>query len=532
MQTKFALQKLLLAMLTSTVLVACGSDNNSSSDDNNTEVPVAENIGAVEAQVFNALTGEQISGATATVVDQSATATSSVDGKLIITKLEVGQQIVRINKTGFAEQVVLVDIQKNQTTQGINIQLIPLQSAGTVNPTQGGTVTLTNSTAQVTIPANSLRRADGQAIQGNVDVSIALIDTAQDVRRMPGDLAIYQGTMRVPLESFGAMTVALTDSTGASVVLNSNATANIRIPVMSRGDAPTTVPLYYFDASLGYWVVDGSQVLTLVEDALGNFFYEGTSSTLNTVNADIPYETTNVVGCIENTSGTRLSNASIVLEGIDYSGYSTAYSNSQGNFTIPARINSKVIIGGQQGNLSSNTLEADTTANQLNLTECLVVSEANQNVKIRLSWGQLPYDVDSHIIAPSGDHIYFGGQGNLLTAPYLNLDVDDTDSYGPEIVTVNRLMVGTYNYFVHNYSRTNEPGLYGSPIRVELNTKSGTQVFAPTSASGESMFWHAFSLNVSENCQITINPMKKWLSDEEVEALFVTQSTPQYCQPS
>ncbi|MFX7612968.1 carboxypeptidase regulator, partial [Acinetobacter baumannii] len=81
-----------------------------------------------------------------------------------------------------------------------------------------------------------------------------------------------------------------------------------------------------------------------------------------------------------------------------------------------------------------------------------------------------PDDIDSHMLAPDGSHVSYSAQGALLQHPFINLDVDDTTSYGPEVITLSKLMVGDYHYFVHNYSGTSNPGIYGSPIKVELNT--------------------------------------------------------------
>jgi hypothetical protein len=58
------------------------------------------------------------------------------------------------------------------------------------------------------------------------------------------------------------------------------------------------------------------------------------SSTLNTVNADIPYQTTNVAGCLADSTGKRVANAQILLEGKNYSGYSVAKPIVQGNLAF------------------------------------------------------------------------------------------------------------------------------------------------------------------------------------------------------
>lgn len=62
--------------------------------------------------------------------------------------------------------------------------------------------------------------------------------------------------------------------------------------------------------------------------------------------------------------------------------------------------------------------------------------------RIVLSWGELPSDLDSHLTGPNEEegrfHIYFGNRGNenAEQSPYAWLDLYDTDSFGPETITI------------------------------------------------------------------------------------------------
>lgn len=75
------------------------------------------------------------------------------------------------------------------------------------------------------------------------------------------------------------------------------------------------------------------------------------------------------------------------------------------------------------------------------------------SMRVVLGWGSSPSDLDSHMVYP-GNHIFFdyklGDNGNL--------DVDDTDSYGPETITLTRRENGRpYVYAVHDYSDKSDP---------------------------------------------------------------------------
>ncbi|WP_228308296.1 hypothetical protein [Acinetobacter sp. BHS4] len=53
----------------------------------------------------------------------------------------------------------------------------------------------------------------------------------------------------------------------------------------------------------------------------------------------------------------------------------------------------------------------------------------------------------------------------------------------------------------------------------------GTQIFTPTSNTGESRYWSAFKIKVAENCDITVIPTKQWLNSEPT----VSPSAIKYC---
>ncbi|KVP39387.1 hypothetical protein BGV67_27865 [Burkholderia ubonensis] len=75
-------------------------------------------------------------------------------------------------------------------------------------------------------------------------------------------------------------------------------------------------------------------------------------------------------------------------------------------------------------------------------------------LRVVLTWGATPRDLDSHIVYP-GNHVYFRSKRGADA----NLDVDDTDGYGPETVTLERKRDGdTYVYAVHDYTDRDAPG--------------------------------------------------------------------------
>lgn len=74
-------------------------------------------------------------------------------------------------------------------------------------------------------------------------------------------------------------------------------------------------------------------------------------------------------------------------------------------------------------------------------------------LRVVLTWGATPRDLDSHMIFP-GNNIYFGSKQGTDA----HLDVDDTTSYGPETITLEKKHYGeSYVYAVHDFSNGGNP---------------------------------------------------------------------------
>ncbi|GEM56875.1 hypothetical protein B0A78_04000 [Flavobacterium columnare NBRC 100251 = ATCC 23463] len=74
-------------------------------------------------------------------------------------------------------------------------------------------------------------------------------------------------------------------------------------------------------------------------------------------------------------------------------------------------------------------------------------------MRIVLSWGQRPLDIDSHLSYQGGYVCYY-----QMDAVNAKLDVDDTDSFGPETITISKKLQGKkYVYAVHNFSDKDNP---------------------------------------------------------------------------
>ncbi|HPI77828.1 MAG TPA: hypothetical protein PLK80_13935, partial [bacterium] len=141
------------------------------------------------------------------------------------------------------------------------------------------------------------------------------------------------------------------------------------------------------------------------------------------------------------------------------------------------------------------------------------VSDFNQSVapvflgegdyRFVLTWGSYPSDLDSHIHIPlnggeSYYHVYHGDEGNAESEPMTILDLDDTDSYGPETITiVQQYSEGTYVYYVYNYSDSEDSStsLLTSGARVDVYSGDSLLTSFNVPASGVGPIWMVCTLD-------------------------------------
>lgn len=138
-----------------------------------------------------------------------------------------------------------------------------------------------------------------------------------------------------------------------------------------------------------------------------------------------------------------------------------------------------------------------------NLDPQTIVQQPNEGeMRIILTWGQDPDDLDSHLSGPNSTggrfHVYYSDQ-NYGEA--VNLDVDDVDSFGPETITISSFIDGMYRYSIHNYSEQSTTGgeeIYNSPTLVEVyDYTSLIKSYTAPPFTGSGNTWRVFEINVT-----------------------------------
>jgi uncharacterized protein YjdB len=139
------------------------------------------------------------------------------------------------------------------------------------------------------------------------------------------------------------------------------------------------------------------------------------------------------------------------------------------------------------------------------------------SLRIVLTWGDSPDDLDAHLTGPTSAGprfwVYFENRGSCIGSPFACLDVDALNGRGPETITISQRVAGRYVYSVHNYSDDigstgNQLGLSQSNARVDVYGPAGfIQSFSPPAAPG--FLWTVFEWDGTTIRSInTVGPMQ------------------------
>ncbi len=209
-----------------------------------------------------------------------------------------------------------------------HVTLLRRNSAGTVDGTQGGSLWIEN--ALITFPTSAFA-ANGAPYQGAVNVFQNLIDPTTDAGRleMPGMLMGVAGGQTRHLTSYGMAAIELRDSIGGEVSLapGVSATISFPVPVSLLASAPASVPLWYFDDALGYWLQEGQA--QLVGDT-----YVGSMSHFSWWNCDFPSSFALVSGNVQDaTLGAAMAGARIRISA-PTAGFDFTFTDTNGDYSI------------------------------------------------------------------------------------------------------------------------------------------------------------------------------------------------------
>jgi hypothetical protein len=363
---------LILVLLFPILFNNCSSD--SGIDGNSNATPL--NFGSEVSKNFTGQILDEnnnpVSNVAITVANK--TATTDVNGVFIINNATVRDKFafVTAKKAGYLD-----GSRSLVPTNGMNNVRITLLSGtivGTVNSGATGSISLANG-AKVTFDGN-FKTETGQAYSGVVSVIMKHLDPtdATTFDKMPGMLLAQNasGEERV-LESYGMMNIELRGA--ASQKLQLSTTAHIEMPIATSqlSASPTTIPLWHFDETLGYWKEEGAATKQGTK-------YVGTVSHFSWWNCDAQFPTVRLSVTVVNSNGTPLANVRVGIRRATNSYTVNGTTNGQGLVSglVPANETLTMVVFDSCGNIVSTTtigpFSADTTLPNLVIANSTIQS--------------------------------------------------------------------------------------------------------------------------------------------------------------
>ena len=443
------------------------------------ELPSASVSGTVRDHTTHASVG----GASVTVSQFSdgiphllgETDTDAEGGYVVQVPVSPGRLTVHVEADGYAAQSAVVTILGQTASRSVHLDMVSVQTAQAFAAVEGAEVNIDGQPV-VSLPGNALVTYDGEAYTGQAVVSVAALDPSEDPTVMPGDFLSWDAESQTsaPIESYGAINVALATDNGAPLQLDGVGLAQLSIPLAQRQnpkDAPPTIPLYYWSEEQGYWIEEGEA--RLEEVSQGNWAYVGSVGHFSTWNADVLYESVSISGCVLNRTGDPVSYAGLTARGIDYTGTSSATANDDGRFEIEVRPNSELELEAASDEESSDAITVSSGDGDMALGSCLVVQVERGledfNVQIEGDAGSLDICVRDHE-CEDGDAISVDVEGrNLFTGELLNaamcstLEVEAGRDYVIEMTALN----GTGFKGACNFADVNTGEIRVSGLNVE-----------------------------------------------------------------
>lgn len=150
------------------------------------------------------------------------------------------------------------------------------------------------------------------------------------------------------------------------------------------------------------------------------------------------------------------------------------------------------------------------------------------NIKIVLTWGETPRDLDSHLFGPTVDgsdtfHTWFQNRNyyendtiqSNVSLYAADLDYDDVTSYGPEVTTIYIMTPGEYKFLVHdytNYTASGSTGLAhsGATVKIYINNSSTPNYTFRVNTQAVGTVWNVFNMNISNNGNISVNTINTY----------------------
>lgn len=288
-------------------------------------------------------------------------------GTLLLDKLPVGPQALQVQAEGFSSTVLAFDMGQ-QVRAGARLNLLPLGEPRTFDANE--TAELDVGGVQLTVPAGALRDAQGNPIQGEVEVYLSALDLDNgELLAAPGLLegVPVPGAEPVGLESLGMVSLVFRqDDRVIPFARGTHIGGNVpgrpgsagtpdgrpgtRRSALSSTRPHPPVPIWRMDAENGRWVPTGDEAVVT-----GSRWEATLNNTPSLFNVALPFwwrtpearpdnplkpPTPSWVGTaclevkVEDENGAPVAGRMVVAQGVDYTGLTRAMTDAGGRVRL------------------------------------------------------------------------------------------------------------------------------------------------------------------------------------------------------
>jgi hypothetical protein len=373
----------------------------------------------------------------------NTTVTTNEHGVFKIANVSVNKNhtTVLVKKAGFFDGYRTIVAIEN-SSNSIEIMLIPKVLSGSFAATNGGIVNIGNDVSLSFTP-NSIKTEGGSDYNGTVKIFASYLTPNDNnlLKKMPGDLVGEKTDGKeYILKTYGMVNVELYDDSGNKLNLKqgTNATISMNVP-NNLSNAPSTIPLWYFNTETGIWKEEGTASQT-------NGKYVGQVSHFSWWNLDDPINGIRQV-CFKlvTPNGQALGNFDFILKA-EYANGESILRESRTDYD-----------GNTCGNVPKNTIVRILLKNDCGLF--LEIGTIPAGVIDNQDLGNIIVQyTNSNITTASG--LLKTCNGNAVTDGYIiyyyngNRHVVNVDNNGRYIISVD-ICYSNVNLSINAYDHTN-----------------------------------------------------------------------------
>ncbi len=353
------------------VIAACKVSDAPTNSGGNTDITM---INTTVAGVVNDDSGQPLQGVEVTVRVNGvvkSTAVTNKFGSFMIQNASVPSSrcVILCKKNGYFNG----SRAEVPNVGGITEMRLTMQSNATthtVNASTGGKITV--GTASINFPSGAFVTSTGAPYTGTVNVSAKFLDPTLPTfyNSFAGDMTATRtdGSL-TELLSYGVLRVLIKDGSGNELKLANGKTATLSYPLAAsmQQNAPASMPLWYFDETLGMWKEEGSTTKT------GNM-YTGEVAHFSEWNCDYPDKTGTVKGRVTCNSNEGVSGIYVTVGErkvvTDSNGYFSRRVPMNIDFTISINATENITLTAPDMKVTALAAGETRTLDDIKLTAC------------------------------------------------------------------------------------------------------------------------------------------------------------------